>query len=105
MANVMALGPAQLPAPGQGSFLSTETGSGLGESVALSSQRMMSVIDRMERRIFELEHTAVNQPAGGSNSPFNPTPGSSNPPMGAATGEAARIAELLAKGRSLLNSS
>ena len=31
-----------------------------GQTVTLSNQRLMSVIERMEKRIFELEHTAVH---------------------------------------------
>jgi tetratricopeptide (TPR) repeat protein len=105
MANVMALGPAQLPAPGQSGLLTTETGANLGESVALSGQRMMSVIDRMERRIFELEHTAVNPPPTGSTPPFSSSMESASvAEMAAAIGQPAWIAELLGQGRSLLHS-
>jgi len=64
-----------------------------GQSVGLSSQRLMSVIDRMERRIFELEHTA------------HPPPVEPAAPAGSATPDdaTARIGALLLKGRALLN--
>jgi len=75
------------------------------DTVALSNQRLISVIDRMERRILELEHsTAHALPPATSTGVNGPTagPGTQNP-TSAVVDKAARIAALLNKGRSLLN--
>src|SRR5258705_153923 len=51
-----------LPLPDQAAqaLLSDGTGDHLpGKAVELSNQRLMSVIDRLERRVFELEHTTA----------------------------------------------
>ena len=50
---------AQLPAPAPQALLSTDSGTPFDKTVAQSSQRLLSTIDRMERRINDLEHTAV----------------------------------------------
>jgi tetratricopeptide (TPR) repeat protein len=71
-----------------------------GDEAALSSQRLMSVIDRMERRILELEHTTVSpSPVVPAEAPTEST--LSSPPA-AAIDQAAKIASLLSKGRALL---
>jgi tetratricopeptide (TPR) repeat protein len=71
-----------------------------GKAVELSNQRLMSVIDRLERRVFELEHTAGK-----------PFPGAATLTVAAESamtateldGTAARITVLLGKGQSLLD--
>lgn len=72
-----------------------------GPTVALSNQRLMTVIERMEKRIFELEHTAVTTPpaveAKGTNG-SDPTAHGS-----IAIDDAARVAVLLGKGKFLLS--
>src|SRR5688572_122722 len=49
--------PAFASSPG---LLANDTEILPGQTVTLSNQRLMSVIERMEKRIFELEHTAVH---------------------------------------------
>ena len=49
----------QLPAPGDYALLGNSTGIPTGQALALSTQRLMSTIDRMENRIKELEHTSA----------------------------------------------
>lgn len=58
MAETTALRP-QLQAPMGQVLLPAEASAPSDQTVALSNQRLMSVIDRMERRIFELEHTTI----------------------------------------------
>ncbi len=88
----------QLPGASRQGLLVAETGGFSGQTVALANQRLMSMIDRMERRILELEHTAVPPP------PAEP-PAESEParrPVGNPD-QAAAIIALLGKGRSLFN--
>ncbi len=68
MAEVATLRAGQLPAGGAApALIGGEAVTAPAEqAVSLSNQRLMSVIDRMERRIFELEHTTA-QP--GANAP------------------------------------
>ena len=51
----------RLPAPSEYAMLPGPTGLPASQALALSTQRLMSTIDRMENRIKELEHTS-NQP-------------------------------------------
>lgn len=96
---------AQLPAPATQALL-TDGSSGTavdnlaGKTVEFSNQRLMSVIDRLERRVFELEHTAV-KPASG-NGTITMEAGTGTPAI-ELHGTAARIAALLEKGQSLLD--
>jgi tetratricopeptide (TPR) repeat protein len=46
--------------PQTAALLADESDTLPGQTVALSNQRLMNVIERMEKRIFELEHTAVH---------------------------------------------
>ena len=70
-------------------------------AVALANQRLTSVIDRMERRIFELEHTAVPPPA--TVTTMSATTGADSPVLPAPPNDReGRIAALLGKGRALL---
>ena len=96
--------PAQpMPAAPSPAWLAVGNGpapSPSGEAVAVSNQRLMSVIDRMERRIMELEHSAI-APLPDPTAEITTAAGTK--PTPAALDQAARIAALLGKGRSLLN--
>ena len=61
LAEVVSSRP-QLTGPLQPALLAPESSSARDNTVTVSNQRMQGMIDRMERRIFELEHTA-GQPA------------------------------------------
>jgi tetratricopeptide (TPR) repeat protein len=91
----------QLPVPSSSGWLTTGSGPA-GEAVALSNQRLMSVIDRMERRILELENTTA-QPTPATSATEGLVEPSTPRSTPAALDQAARIAALLGKGRSLLN--
>lgn len=93
--------PAFASAPG---LLANDTETFPGQTVSLSNQRLMSVIERMEKRIFELEHTAVHPlPAVATVDlkPVNGTSGST-PPF-APTDQATLVTVLLGKGKFLLS--
>ena len=101
MTDATALRP-QLLAPTQQSLLTAGAGTPSGETVALSNQRLMSVIDRIERRIFELEHTTTTPPIATNSvevaveaDPVRRTVTSAD--------HATPIAAMLGKGRALLN--
>ena len=88
---------AQLPAPSAQAMLPAGDGDGLpGKAVELSHQRLMSVIDRLERRVFELEHTA-KPVSGAATVTVDATPTIESDET------AARITVLLGKGQSLLD--
>ena len=100
----------QLPAPLPGDLLPAEA-AGADQTVTASSQRLMSVIDRMEQRILELEHTTISPPEA----PAPASPPASPPKNGQWTNgaetsrrtnpnsdQATWIAVLLSKGKSLL---
>lgn len=92
---------AQLPAPSAHALLPAGTVDGLpGKAVELSHQRLMSVIDRLERRVFELEHTAVRPLPGAAAVTVDAEPAT---PAAAADGTTARITALLDKGQLLLD--
>ena len=67
-----------------------------GKAVELSNQRLMSVIERLERRVLELEAASLASVA----TEVEVTP---VPENGQLTGDAARITVLLGKGQSMLN--
>ncbi len=91
---------AQLPAPASAALLTSGAGDNLpGKAVELSHQRLMSVIDRLERRVFELEHTAAKPLPDAA--PV-PSAGESSKPA-EADANTSRIATLLAQGQSLLD--
>ena len=100
----MSVQRAQLAAPRQQSLLPAETAAPLDQAVTLSNQRLLSVIDRLERRILELEHTAgPAAPAGTTTIANNGAhDGDSARRRSAAADQVAWIAVLLAKGQSLL---
>jgi len=88
----------------------TDPGLPSGQTVALSNQRLMSVIGRMEHRIFELEHTA--QPPAETDGPNDGAPAEPDaaksdvevlPQTNGHADHSARIANLLTMGRALLN--
>ncbi|HEY4249327.1 MAG TPA: tetratricopeptide repeat protein [Lacunisphaera sp.] len=100
MTEVTAQHP-QLPAVAQQNWLTAGNNGPAGATVALSNQRLMSVIDRMERRILELETSAAQPlPATPVETVVEATTPRATP---AALDQAARISALLGKGRSLLN--
>jgi tetratricopeptide (TPR) repeat protein len=100
MTEVTAQRPALPSATPQG-WLTAGNSGPHSEVVALSNQRLMSVIDRMERRILELENTAAQPlPASPAEKPVEAVTPRATP---AALDQAARIAALLGKGRTLLN--
>lgn len=102
MAAVTALRP-QLGASERPALMPGEAALGPADNaVALANQRLTSVIERMERRIFELEHTAV--PPAATVTTMAATTGSDSPVLPApANDREGRIAALLGKGRALLS--
>lgn len=81
-------------------------------TVSQSNQRLMSVIDRMEKRILELEQTATPPVASTTTTTTTMVPtavttvsngSAEEPPRNADGGQSAWIAVLMAKGRSLLS--
>lgn len=98
----------QLAAPLPGDLLPAAAASA-DQTVTASSQRLMSVIDRMEQRILELEHTTVSPAESPALQPASP-PKNGHWTNGAETtrransnsDQATWIAVLLSKGKSLL---
>ncbi len=93
----------QLPAPGASGTLLAEATASADQAVTLSNQRLLSTIERIERRIFELEHTAAPKPPeapaqsveeNDSDIPHRPA---------SAADQAAGFHVLLGKGRALIN--
>jgi tetratricopeptide (TPR) repeat protein len=97
----IATSHAQLPAPAPHALLPAETAGLPGRAVEVSNQRLLSVIDRLERRVFELEHTAAHPLPAHATGHEGPVIDSA--PGGASGPHAARIQMLLGKGQSLLN--
>ena len=93
-----------LPAAATPSLLPAETGGLSDQTVAVSSQRIQGALERMERRIFELEHTA-SRPPGTSALATTSTVINGEParrPL-VSNDHATRIKLLLGKGQSLLD--
>lgn len=94
---VAALAPlrAQLGAGGTAGLL--EAASVPGGAIELSNQRLMSVIERLERRVLELEHSTsmIEHEAGNANGNDGGNNEASNP--------ASRIGSLLVQGQTFLN--
>lgn len=86
---------AQLSAGGTAGLL--EAGNVPGGAIELSNQRLMSVIERLERRVLELEHSTsvIEHETGSANGAGDGKDGSSSP--------ASRIASLLVQGQTFLN--
>jgi len=92
---------AQLPAPSAHTLLPAGSGDGLtGKAVELSNQRLMSVIDRLERRVFELEHTAGKPLPNAGMVTVDAETTTTSP---GSDGAGARIAVILGRGQSLLD--
>jgi tetratricopeptide (TPR) repeat protein len=90
--------------PTPAALLSGESDALPGQAVALSNQRLMTVIERMEKRIFELEHTAVHPlPAATTVELKGPNGSEPSAHFTAATDQAALITVLLGKGKFLLS--
>ena len=95
----------QLAAPPEQALLSDGSGNGdhlpaTAKAVDVSNQRLLSVIDRLERRVFELEHTVV-KPASGNGSVMIEAASAS--PAIELPGSVAHIAALLEKGQLFLD--
>ncbi|MEY4385720.1 MAG: hypothetical protein RLY20_1003 [Verrucomicrobiota bacterium] len=88
---------ALLPAPVDSSVVVDGQVGMQSKVVELSNQRLMAVIERLERRVIELEHTSGDPMAGGVIEVDRalPAPEPDTPD--------ARVASLLSKGQSLLN--
>jgi len=93
VAEITAWRPQLLAAPAN-SMLPAETDLAGGKVVELSNQRLMAVIERLEKRVFELEHSTV-----GSNGKVDLDEAA----LDSEAGPAARINALLGKGQSLMN--
>jgi tetratricopeptide (TPR) repeat protein len=99
----------QLAAPLAGDLLPAEA-AGADQTITTSSQRLMSVIDRMEQRILELEHTTVSPAESPAPPPASPPKNGHWTNSGAEatrransnSDQATWIAVLLSKGKSLL---
>lgn len=99
----------QLAPPLQPDLLAGGDALGADQTITASSQRLMSVIDRMEQRILELEHTTVSPAESPAPQPA-PPPKNGHWTNGPETNrratpnsdQATWIAVLLSKGKSLL---
>ena len=110
MAEIVSRQPHSTALAAPVGVLGTDPGLPTGQTVALSNQRLMSVIGRMEHRIFELEHTAEPAPKiGGANDGAADEPdgdkpdGDVLPHTNGHADHSARITNLLTMGRALLN--
>ncbi|MEO6002528.1 MAG: tetratricopeptide repeat protein [Opitutus sp.] len=93
----------QLPAPSTPALLTADSGTLGDQTVSVSSQRIQSMIDRMERRIFELEHTAGHpSPSGAIATTSTVLSVDSGPRTTSSNDQTTRIKSLLAKGHGLL---
>jgi tetratricopeptide (TPR) repeat protein len=91
-----------LPPPA--GLLTDDTEALPGPTVALPNQRLMTVIERMEKRIFELEHTTVPPlPAAGTTVEVKTVNGSGGSHATAPTDQEALITVLLGKGKFLMS--
>jgi tetratricopeptide (TPR) repeat protein len=100
MAALTAVHPQLAVSAPQG-LLPAETGGLPGKAVELSNQRLMSVIERLERRVFELEHMSPAPRPGSGSGPV--TVDAETIPAAGEAGHVGRITVLLGKGQSLLN--
>ena len=90
--------------PATAGLLQTDMDTLPGPTVALSNQRLMTVIERMEKRIFELEHTGVQPPTPApAIEPKGPNGSDSVPHASITLDDAARVAVLLGKGKFFLS--
>lgn len=94
----------QRPASAPAALLQNDMDTLPGPTVALSNQRLMTVIERMEKRIFELEHTTVHPlvtTTGTETKGTNGSEGVAHPAI--PIDDAARVTVLLGKGKFLLS--
>ncbi len=85
-------------------WLTPANGSAASDAVTLSNQRLISVIDRMERRILELEHSTLPTISAPAQVNFNSVLDSAAMQTGTASvDQTAQITALLNKGRALLS--
>jgi tetratricopeptide (TPR) repeat protein len=92
----------RLPFPPQG-LLTSDSDGLASQTVARSNQRLMSVIERMEKRIFELEQTATPPLPAATTLEVKTTNGSHHPmPATTVPDHATVITVLLGKGKFLL---
>jgi tetratricopeptide (TPR) repeat protein len=102
LAQVVADRP-QLMAPAQPALLTPESGGIADQTVTVSNQRIQGMIDRMERRILELEHTATRPtPSGAVATTSTYISAESIPRAVVSNDQSARIKLLLGTGHSLL---
>jgi tetratricopeptide (TPR) repeat protein len=94
MAEISVSHPQLTSSSGAQALLPADTAGLPTKAVEVSNQRLLSVIDRLERRVLELEHTAARPGASPTIEVTEATEGSST---------ASRISELLARGQTLLN--
>jgi tetratricopeptide (TPR) repeat protein len=86
----------QLTAGTPNALLPAAADGAAGKVVELSNQRLMAVIERLERRVFELEHSTPSPATTG-------IPSESGTEHADPQGQYARITLLLGKGQALLN--
>jgi tetratricopeptide (TPR) repeat protein len=95
------------PGPTSAELLTHDSDGLPGQAVALSSQRLMTVIERMEKRIFELEHTAVHPLPAATTLDVKATNGSDASAHAtsatSATDQSPLITMLLGKGKFLIS--
>ena len=92
--------------PASAGLLTTDSDALPGQAVTMSNQRLMSVIERMEKRIFELENTTVTPLPVATTVDVKTTNGSestSHHAASAASDQAALISVLLGKGKFLIS--
>jgi tetratricopeptide (TPR) repeat protein len=89
------------------SLITTDADTMPGSTVSLSNQRLMGVIERMEKRILELENTTVPLPAAAATevktTEVKGTNGTDSSAHHNAADDAARVSVLLNKGKFLLS--
>jgi tetratricopeptide (TPR) repeat protein len=104
LAQVVAARP-QLPAPVQPALLTAESGAFADHTVTVTNQRIQGMIDRMEKRIFELEHTAGQSAARGAVATTSTYISAGTTPRAIGSNDhTSRIKQLLGNGHSLLAS-
>ncbi|HET7536742.1 MAG TPA: tetratricopeptide repeat protein [Candidatus Didemnitutus sp.] len=89
-----------LPASGASGALLAEAAASADRTVTLSNQRLLSTIERIERRIFELEHTTA-QPAPAKETIIGDS--GDAPHLSPATEQVIDFNVLLGKGRAFIN--
>ncbi len=93
----------QLPGPASSGALLADSVAASDQAVTLSNQRLLSTIERMERRIFELEHATTPIPPEAPAQPVTETDNGTPHRQSPADEQAAHFNVLLGKGRALIN--